>query len=178
VLRVVKWVRDEPAYALPRGGAVAPKGKFLPLDSKFRIAADATTWLEAAEEFVASNVAIVVQCFGSQLRNLLELMVGGALIMALALSSYVFQPDRLLAAMAWVTFVTVASMALYSFVELGRRPVLIRLLKSPLGRGGLHLVGDAFIWVFLPLGAFLAAQYPHTSNQLLSWLSPALAAFR
>jgi hypothetical protein len=178
VLKAVRWAREQPAYALPRGGAAAPSGEFLAPGTPARIAADAESWLEAAEEFVASNVAIVAQCFGSQLRNLLELMVGGALILALALSSYVFQPDRLLAAVAWATFVSVASITLYSFLEMWRRQAFVSLLKAPFGRGGLSIVGDAFMWVFVPLGAFLASQYPHTSNQLLSWLSPALAAFR
>ena len=172
VLRVVKWAREEPPYALPRGGVAAPGGEFLAPGSPPRVAADAAKWLEAAEEFVASNVAIVVQCFGSQLRNLLELMVGGALIVALALGSYVFQPDRLLAAIAWAVFVSVASMTLYGFLEVGRRQAFVSLLKAPFGKGGLSIVGDAFVWVFVPLAAFLASQYPHTSNQLLSWLSP------
>jgi hypothetical protein len=178
VLKVVKWAREQPPYALPRGGSPAPNGEFLAPGTPARIAADAERWLEAAEEFVASNVAIVAQCFGSQLRNLLELMVGGALILALAISSYVFQPDRLLAAITWATFVSVASMTLYGFLEMWRRQAFVSLLRAPFGRGGFSVIGDAFMWVFVPLGAFLASQYPHTSNQLLSWLSPALAAFR
>jgi hypothetical protein len=135
--------------------------------------ADAATWLARLEELVAGHAAICIHPVVSQLRLFLALGVGGALLWALAIGSYTFEPARLLMTIVAVCLIAILLTAFALFVSLERNELLSALSKTEAKITWTTFLSDALMWIVLPFLAFLSVQYPAAANSVASWLAPA-----
>ena len=140
--------------------------------AKERDASGALVWLEKAEELVAACEAMPIYPMIGHLRALLVLAVGGSLLCGLALASYAFQPERLLATIFSLILIAALVTAFMALIELERNEVLSALTKTQAKITWTSFLARAFIWVGMPLLAFLALQYPVATNHVASWLDP------
>lgn len=141
-------------------------------------AADAAVWLTKAEELVAGHAAICVHPLVAQLRALLYLEIGSALLWALAIGSYMFQPERLLTTVVVAAVIVIVLTALFVFIELERDEMLSALNKTDPEITWRTFLADALMWIVLPCLAFIAVQYPAATNHVASWLGPAAKIFQ
>jgi integrase len=133
---------------------------------------DAAVWLDKAAELVAGHLAIRIHPIVAQIRALLGLAVGGTLLWAFALGSYVFEPERLLTTLASLSLAVILLTTLVMFIELERNSVISALSKTKPEITWHTFLTDTVTWIVLPFLAFLAVQYPAAANQVLSWVQP------
>lgn len=169
VLPILRAFWAEPSHRWPAPQKNAPKEA----DARAGPDGDAATWLAKAEELVAGHAAICIHPVVSLLRLLLALAVGTALLWALAIGSYMFQPARLLTTIVSVALVTILLTAFTLFIDLDRDETLSALSKTQAKITWGTFLADALTWIVLPFLAFLSVQYPAVANSVASWLEPA-----
>jgi hypothetical protein len=140
----------------------------------------AVAWLRRAHAFVASVVALVLNRHVRQFRVFLYSSTGAALCLLAALSSYVFQPQRLFLTCIWIVMGSVVALSLWVYAQLDRNSVLSRISSTRPGRVELDasFAVRIFGWVALPLLSVVVAQYPELATHLSSWLEPFLNALK
>ncbi len=180
VLPILRAFWAEPAHrwpeprqrALNNEGATATVGTVVD-DPPERLDADAGAWLAKAEELVAGHAAICVHPVVSLLRLLLALAVGTALLWALAIGSYMFQPARLLTTIVSVTLIGILLTGFTLIIDLDCDETISALNKTAAKITWTTFLADALTWIILPFLAFLSMQYPAVANSVASWLEPA-----
>jgi hypothetical protein len=140
----------------------------------------AVAWLRRAHSFVAAVVTLILNRHVRQFRMFLYTMTGAALCLLMALSSYAFQPRRLLLTCIWTIMGAVVVSCAAVYIQLDRDAVLSRIAGTTPG----HLdVTPAFVarvvgWVGIPLLSVAAAQYPDLATKLFSWTEPLINALK
>jgi hypothetical protein len=180
VLPILRTFWKEPSHRWPVPRNDSPKGAGTPETPHVengaaapRLERDAATWLAKAEELVAGHAAICIHPVVALLRLLLGLAVGTALLWALAIGSYMFQPARLLTTVVSVVLIAILLSALALFIDLDRDETLSALTKTEAKITWGSFLADALTWIVLPFLAFLSVQYPAVANSVASWLEPA-----
>jgi hypothetical protein len=137
-------------------------------------------WLRDAEAFVATVVALLIQRHVRQFQYFMYTLTGCGLLLLFAISSYPFEPHRLLLTFIWVIVGTVVVVGLFVYVELDRNALVSRLTGTSPG----HMTLDGALalrivaWVIVPLLGVAAAQYPDLANALFRAVEPFARALR
>jgi hypothetical protein len=134
----------------------------------------AAEWLESARTFVATVVTLLVHRHVRQFRFFMQVTIGCTLLLLFAVTSYPFEPYRMLLTFSWVVVLSVVASSLWIFVELDRNTLMSHVSGTPAGEVtlnwafGLRLIG----WGVIPLVSVAAAQYPQIASFVFRTLSP------
>jgi hypothetical protein len=135
-------------------------------------------WMAREGDVLALRVGCQILHVLPHFRTLLSDALGGALLIALALASYPFQPHRMLSTLSGFVVVSSLLLTLVMFVAMDRDNVLSRLRGTTPGsiswRKG--FLANVLVWVVLPFIGFLAVQYPEIASPFLSWWRSLLGA--
>jgi hypothetical protein len=135
-------------------------------------------WLRRAQVFVATVVTLLIHRHVRQFRYFATTLTAASLLLLLALTSYPFEPFRLLLTCTWVVVGTVVAGGVWIYVQLHRNTLLSLISGTSPNRvtfdGGFFL--RLFAWAGLPLLSVAAAQYPDLANLLFSAISPFVRA--
>jgi hypothetical protein len=136
-------------------------------------------WFRLAEDFIALRIAGYTSMILIHQRNLLTFVTAGALLMLLAITSYPFQPQRLLTIFLWTTILSVVAGSLLIFIQADRDEVLSRMAQTSPNRVTFDRTFITMVVTYglLPLFGLLATQFPETWG-LFSWVEPVLRAFK
>jgi hypothetical protein len=132
-------------------------------------------WLTQAEDFVALEVTVYLSQFFVQLRNLTLFLSFAPMLLLLAVSSYVFQPQRAWLLLAGGTIALMTFFVIRTVTQIERDELISRIQKTTPDRLNLH-------WAFLshvalyaaPLLGVLVAVSSSSSDLLHTWLDPLL----
>jgi hypothetical protein len=130
-----------------------------------------------AEEFLALRYLGLIRYVFFQMRNFLEFVTGGFILMVIALYIYPFEDHRLLGVANIAMFALLCIGMLLVFAQMDRDPILSRLSDTP------PQLDWNFAWRVasfgaLPLLTLLGSQFPTLGNFLFSWVQPALEAVK
>lgn len=91
--------------------------------------------------------------------------------MLLAITSYPFQPRQLLLAFNWTFVLGVVATTFAVFVQMERDTVLSVLSESEPGQvnWSRDFISRLFVYIALPIGGLLTAQFPEATRTLLTW---------
>jgi hypothetical protein len=136
-------------------------------------ACEGNSWIAQSKLFLASRVSAFLHLILAQLKNLVVLVTAGLLLMLLAVSSYPFQPREGLMLFGWIAVLTVVTITLIIFVQMGRDKV-ISLLSHTIP-GELNWSWEFTLKVFLhgliPIMVLLGAQFPQALGHIVSWFT-------
>jgi hypothetical protein len=131
-------------------------------------------WLEAARTFVATSVTLLIHRHVRQFRFFMQVMTGCTLLLLFAVTSYPFEPYRMLLTFSWVVVLSVVLLGLWTFIQLDRNTLMSHVSGTRAGEVtlnwafGLRIVG----WGVIPLLSVAAAQYPQIASLVFRTLSP------
>ena len=140
----------------------------------FRYEPAELSWLRSAESFVATVVTLLVHRHVRQFRYFLYVLTACALLLLTTVTTYPFEPYRLLLTFTWVVLGSVVAVCLWVYVELERNT----LLSHTAGTTPNNVTVDAafvlrvLTWGIVPLLTIAATQYPEFANFLFKLLSP------
>ncbi len=137
-------------------------------------------WLRSVEAYVATVVALLIRRHVRQFQNFMYTLTCCGLLLLAAISSYPFEPHRLLITALWVIIGSIIVVGLFVYVELDRNALISRLSGTEAGHMTLDgaLALRVFAWVILPLLGVAAAQYPDLANTLFGAVEPFARALR
>src|SRR5439155_11383937 len=95
-------------------------------------------WVQLAEDFVALEIVNYVSQFFVQLRNLVMFLTIGPLLLMLAVTSYPFQPQRLLLLFIWLLIGILVVAAVVIFMQIERDELVSRISRTTPHRLSLH----------------------------------------
>lgn len=137
-------------------------------------------WRGLAEDFIALEMVAYLSQFFVQLRSLIVFLTVGPLLLLFAVTSYPFQPQRLLLLSAGVLIVVMAGAALRIFFQIERDDVVSRISGTKPNQ--INWLHGSFLRNVLtcvvPLIGILAATSSDMSDLLRSWLEPLFQVFR
>ena len=136
---------------------------------------DELVWF--AEEFLALQYVTLIRYGFFQMRNFLEFVTGGFILMVMAVYVYPFEDHLLLGAANITMFALLAVGMLMAFAQMDRDPVLSRL-SSTKPKLDMNFVWRVVSHGSLPLLALLGSQFPTVGNFLFSWVQPALQTMK
>jgi hypothetical protein len=137
-------------------------------------------WLRQCQAFVSTVVALLVSRYVRQFRYFLYAMTAAIALLLLALSSYPFEPHRLLVSCSWAIVGSVVGAGLWIFIELDRNTVMSHLTGTDPGKltWNSAFVVRVLAWVALPLLGVAATTYPDIANMLYRIFEPFIRALR
>ncbi|MGO9838572.1 MAG: hypothetical protein ACLP1X_30690 [Polyangiaceae bacterium] len=146
----------------------------------WRFREEELSWLERAQSYVATVVALLVGRYVRQFRVFVYTLTGCALLLLLAIASYPFEPHRLLLTCIWVVMGMVVVAGLWVYVELDQSTVMSHIAGTEPGRLTVNAAFAARVvtWVVLPLLGVAAVQYPQVANVLVQVLEPFARALK
>lgn len=148
--------------AVPTGAATAPDDDE-PLNR----------WIRSAEELVAVELATSVRQYTVHLRNLSTFLTVGPLLLLLTVTSYPFQPGRLLMVMTGTIVALVVGGVLIIYVRIDRNEFLSHISKTPPDRITFDRTFLASVLTYtLPLVGVILAGFPDASDLMNTWLEP------
>jgi hypothetical protein len=103
-----------------------------------------------------------------------------ALLLVLAVTSYPFEPYRLLLTFIWVVIGGVVGTCLWIFLQLDRNTLMSHLSGTPPQSVTVDgaFVLRVFAWTIVPLLSVAAAQYPEVANVLYALVGPFASSLR
>ncbi|HEV2498922.1 MAG TPA: hypothetical protein VGY31_05005 [Terriglobia bacterium] len=135
-------------------------------------------YVKVTEQFICLVFMNYIFMGLRQVRNLVTIVAGMFVFVALSLSSYPFEPKTTLRSFMLLLLFALATAAAVIYAQMHRDPILSRITGTTPGKLG----GDFWLRlasaVGLPLLGLLAYQFPQVSNLLFSWLEPALQAIK
>jgi hypothetical protein len=140
----------------------------------FRYDGTEIAWLRSAESFVATVSTLLVHRHVRQFRYFLYVLTACSLLLLLIVTSYPFEPYRLLLSFTWVVMGSIVATCLWVYVELERNT----LLSLTAGTKPNNVTVDAtfvlrvLTWGVVPLLSIAATQYPEVANFLFNLVSP------
>ncbi len=152
--------------------------------SQFRHSPDAkkmgSRWNDNADESLAMRAVFVVREIFMHLRNYLAFATAGMLLMLFAVTSYPFQPMRLLVVIICSLILVVVSCALTILIQIGRDEILSRVSRTKANQISWDrtFITRILIYVVFPLLTAFATQFPEIGGFVHSWLEPIQRAFR
>ena len=132
--------------------------------------------VKVAEDFVALRVAAFIRYVNFQLRNRLDFISSGFLLLLLADITYPFQQHRSLVAAVSALFLMIAAGVLFVFYQMDREAVLSRLSGTEPGKLSRHFFVSVLTRGAVPLGTLLVSQFPELGRFVLTVLDPVLRA--
>jgi len=131
-----------------------------------------------AEEFVALRFVAHIRYVLQQLRNMVEFLVSGFILLAVALMSYPFDPNAAIASGIFVDFAALGGVVVLVFSQMDRNALLSRLAHTDAGKLDLNFVLRIVSFGALPVATLLASQFPTVGRFISAWLRPALEALK
>jgi len=118
-------------------------------------------------------VAYLRHVFG-QLRYALMGAMLPALLLLVALDSYVFAPKHYLWIFFWTAVIVASALSLVVFIQMDRDFVLSRISGTKPGRVTFDgaLLSNIFVYAILPLIALIASQIPEWGQLVGRWIEP------
>jgi len=137
-------------------------------------------WLRSVESYVATVIALLIRRHVRQFQNFMYTLTCCGLLLLAAVSSYPFEPHRLLMTALWVIVGSIVVIGVFVYVELDRNALISRLSGTQAGHMTLDgaLALRIFAWVVVPLLGVAAAQYPDLANTLFGAVEPFARALR
>jgi hypothetical protein len=137
-------------------------------------------WARRGEEFVAAHVVNVLRYWIQQLRNGLVFLTLSSFFLFLSVTSYPFQPQRMLSWVGGVLVLVVLLAAIGVFVRMNRNLVLSTIAGTSPGRitWDRGFIVSILTVVVLPLLALLARIFPSLGGSLESATDSALRLLR
>jgi hypothetical protein len=137
-------------------------------------------WLRKAQRFAATVVTILINLHMRQFRHFLFTLSASSLLLLATVTSYTFEPYRLLLTLAWTVIVSVMLIGIWIFVELDRNTVISHISGTVPGKltvnGGMAV--RLFSWSVVPLLGIASTQYPEVANFLYAIINPFLSALK
>lgn len=127
-----------------------------------------------AAEFVALRYLAFIRYVMLQLRNLLTLLTFGFMAFSLALISYPFQAERLIAWEITVVFAALGSVVVFVLAETETDATLSRVTNTDAGKLGLEFFHRLLSYGTLPLLTVIATHFNGVGQLMFSWIQPAL----
>jgi hypothetical protein len=131
-----------------------------------------------AEEFVALRYVAFIRYVLLQMRNFLEFITTGFILMVISLIVFPFEGHRALNTGTLATFAVLAVSVALVFAQMDRDPLLSRLSDTKANKLDFSFLTRLITYGALPLIALLGTQFPSIGNFLFSWLQPALQAMK
>ena len=131
-----------------------------------------------AEEFVALQYVAFIRYVLLQMRNFLEFVTTGFMLMAFALIAFPFEGHRALNTATLVLFVLLAVGVALVFAQMDRDALLSRLSGTKANQLDFNFVTRVLAYGGLPLLTLLGTMFPTIGSFLFSWLQPALQAMK
>ncbi|MFO0908710.1 MAG: hypothetical protein U0794_10180 [Isosphaeraceae bacterium] len=130
-------------------------------------------WLRAAEELVALELVTFVSQIGIQLKNLATYLAVAPLLLLLSVSTYPFQPQRLLQFVIWALVLVVVGVVVTVYVSMERDVLLSRVSKTAPNSIAFdrQFLGSVLTFI-VPLLTVVVAQFPFFSDTLNQWFEP------
>lgn len=122
------------------------------------------------DDFRASLIAIFIARYVGQLRLLVPPVLLGSVLATLMTSLYFVQPRHLIASACFVWVAVIVLVIVASYVSLARDPVISAIGRTPAGTVSWSLAARVFAVTVVPLGSFLASQYPEFTFWVTSLL--------
>ena len=146
----------------------------------YRHAADALQWYRQAQVFVATVTTLLIHRHIRQFRYFISTLTLAVVLLLLAVTSYPFEPYRLLLTCIWALMASVVGVGLWVYVQLDRNTLLSLMAGTSPNRLTLdHAFGlRVFTWGVVPLLTVAAAQYPDFANFLYKLVTPFLHVLR
>jgi hypothetical protein len=136
----------------------------------------AVSVVATAEEFVALRLSAFLRYVTSQLRNLLDCLTSGFLLVLLAILSYPFQPRRTLLVIGTILFFVVGAAILTVFYQMDRNTILSLLSGTDPGTTSRNFIRPMISYGALPLLTLLVTQFPELRQFVLAFVEPLLRA--
>jgi hypothetical protein len=126
------------------------------------------------DDILAISVALVVRDAIARLWHNLVFIAGAVSLVFASHTFFPVQPQKTLAAIAWVYVCTTFAAILTVLVQMKRDHVLSRLMSAPQDnrRWDVDVVLKFAIFGALPLLTLFATQFPEAGSVLLRWLEP------
>jgi len=162
---------DSEDAAVPGDAAWAVEWRFTPREM---------AWLRRAQGLVATIVVLLVNRHIRQFRAFVYTLTACTLVLLAAISSYPFEPHRLLFTFAWALICGVVVAGLWIYIELDQNTFMSQVAGTTPGHLTLNfaLAGRVVTWVVLPLLGVAATQYPALANTLFRVVEPFAHALR
>lgn len=132
--------------------------------------------VKAAEDFVALRLAAFIRYANFQLRNRLDFISSGFLLLLISVVTYPFQQHRSLMVAVSILFLLTAAGVLFVFYQMDREAILSRLSGTDPGKLSRHFFTSALSRGAVPLGTLLVSQFPELGRLVLTVLDPILRA--
>jgi len=137
-------------------------------------------WLREAESLVATVTALILNRHVRPFQYFVYTLTGCTLLLLLAVSTYAFEPHRLLLTCIWVMVGASVALGLWVYVQMDKNGLLSRISGTTPGQltwdGA--LVVRVVTWVVLPLLSVAAVQYPDLANRVFAFLEPLTRALQ
>ncbi len=143
------------------------------VDDKFR------RWLQVAEDLVAVEVVSYVSQFFVHLRNVVTFLTLGPLVMLLAITSYPFQPQRLLIMYMWLIILSVVAGVIVVLVQMNRDEFVSRISRTTPNAFSLDRPFVASLVKYVaPLVAVVVAQFSDVSDLIYLYVEPIIRVLK
>jgi hypothetical protein len=136
-------------------------------------------WLRLAEDFLALQVVNFINFVFACLRNLLSAVILCFLLVVLAVTSYPFEPQKLLLTAPCAALIATVALSVVVFVQVDRAEVLSRLAGTPPNKVTLNqgLISSLILYAGIPLLTLVATAFPPLGD-LFSLADPILKVFK
>jgi hypothetical protein len=151
---------------------------FTPIEVRFTKAE--LCWLRSAQTFVATVVTLLVHRHVRQFRIFVHVLTLCTLLLLLAVTSYPFEPYRLIITFMWVVMGSVVAASLWIFIQMDRNTLMSHISGTAPNEVTLNgaFYFRVFAWTIVPLISVAAAQYPEVADVLMRIVSPLAPALR
>ena len=130
------------------------------------------------DEFIAARYLAFIRWVLVQLRNLLEFVTTGFILMVLALNAYPFAAHRILNTSILIAFAVLGTGIVLVFIQMERDAVLSRIGETDANKLNKGFFFRLVSFGTLPVLTVLASQFPSISGFLFSWVRPTLEALK
>ncbi|MEJ2007594.1 MAG: hypothetical protein P8Z30_05445, partial [Acidobacteriota bacterium] len=130
---------------------------------------------ELGEEFLAGRTVLFIAYVLSALRNLGALILSGLLLMLFSVMFYPFVQKNHFLAFNWIVILGFVGVAVLVMLQMEREVVLSMLNGTEPGQVKMtrHFTFRILKYAMIPILLLLAAQFPDTVGQIVSWFSAA-----
>jgi hypothetical protein len=130
------------------------------------------------EELIALRYVGFIRYVLLQMRNFLEFVTTGFVLLVLATAAYPFRGGSALQNANTVLFLILGTGIVIAFMEMDRDPLLSRLSDTKPNELGKQFLTRILVYGALPVITLVASQFPSVSGVLLSWVQPTLQALK
>lgn len=133
---------------------------------------------QIAEEFVALHYTSFIRYVMLGLRNYINSVVAGFVILTLALNAYPFHAAGRIRWVVTVIFLGIGGGLVVSLIQMDRNAILSRLTHTTAGKLDLQFVVKIASIGLLPLITAVGSQFPELARLVVSWVQPAISALK